>query len=72
MTRKEYNVVSLFSGGMGLDIGLEQTGRFKVLACVEKAPAFRETIRVNRPRGTSFSPRRSSRWNRRRLWTGSA
>ena len=47
----KYTVLSLFSGGMGLDIGLEQTGRFKLLACVEKVPAFCQTIRTNRDAG---------------------
>jgi DNA (cytosine-5)-methyltransferase 1 len=42
-----YTAISLFSGAMGLDIGLEQTGRFKLLACVEKEKAFCETIRAN-------------------------
>ncbi len=46
-----YNVVSLFSGGMGLDLGLEQTGRFRVRACVENEHAFCETIRLNRKAG---------------------
>jgi DNA (cytosine-5)-methyltransferase 1 len=36
---------------MGLDIGLEQVGRFKLLACVEREPAFCETIRRNRDSG---------------------
>lgn len=45
-TRK-YQVVSLFSGGMGLDLGLDRTGRFEVVACVEKEPAFCATIRKN-------------------------
>ena len=36
---------------MGLDIGLEKTGRFDVLACVEKEPAFCDTIRANRDAG---------------------
>jgi len=36
---------------MGLDIGLEQTGRFEVLACVEKIPAFCRTIQINRDQG---------------------
>ena len=48
---KKYNIISLFSGAMGLDIGLEQTGRFEVLACIEKEPAFCETIRANRAAG---------------------
>jgi DNA (cytosine-5)-methyltransferase 1 len=43
----KYKVVSLFSGAMGLDIGLEETGRFELLACVEKEHAFVETIRMN-------------------------
>jgi DNA (cytosine-5)-methyltransferase 1 len=45
---EKYNVVSLFSGAMGLDIGLESTGRFRVVACVEKDHACCETIRANR------------------------
>lgn len=36
---------------MGLDIGLEQTGRFRTVACVEKEPAFCETIRKNHSEG---------------------
>ncbi len=51
MTQEKYNVVSLFSGGMGLDLGLEQTGRFRVIACIEKEPSFCETIRTNRRAG---------------------
>ena len=53
MPRKKYNVVSLFSGGMGLDLGLESTRRFRVLACVEKVSAFSETIRKNKRAGRS-------------------
>ena len=34
MSASKYSVVSLFSGAMGLDIGLERTERFRVLACV--------------------------------------
>lgn len=48
---RRFTVVSLFSGGMGLDIGLESTGLFNLLACVEKVPAFCETIRRNRDAG---------------------
>lgn len=40
-------VISLFSGGMGLDIGLEKTGGFELLACVEKEHSFCDTIRAN-------------------------
>ena len=39
MLKNEFTVVSLYSGAMGLDMGLEQTGRFRVLACVEKDAA---------------------------------
>jgi len=51
MPRKKYTVVSLFTGAMGLDIGLERTGRFKTIACVEKVHSFCETIRLNRDKG---------------------
>lgn len=49
--QKKYKVVSLFSGAMGLDIGLEKTGRFEVLACVEKEKSFCDTIRANQRAG---------------------
>lgn len=54
VTRPEvasYTVVSLFSGAMGLDLGLEKTRRFRLLACVEKEPVFCATIRKNRDAG---------------------
>ncbi len=51
MSKRRFTVLSLFSGGMGLDIGLEQTDQFEHLACVEKIPAFCETIRRNRDAG---------------------
>lgn len=51
MSKPIYSVISLFSGGMGLDIGLEQTKRYRLLACVEKEHAFCETIRANRRAG---------------------
>lgn len=54
MAKKKYNVISLFSGAMGLDIGLEQTGRFRVLACVEVEPSFCETVRVNHGAGRLY------------------
>lgn len=44
---RTFTVISLFSGAMGLDIGLEQTGRFQTLAAVEEVPSFCETIRKN-------------------------
>src|SRR5258706_10799995 len=51
LAQRRYKVVSLFSGAMGLDIGLEQTGRFEVLACVEREPSFCATIRTNQAGG---------------------
>ena len=54
VARNRYRVVSLFSGGMGLDIGLEQTGRFEVIACVEKEHAFCQTIRTNHRAGRLY------------------
>jgi len=47
----KYKVISLFSGAMGLDLGLEKTGRFELLACVEKEPSFCATIRANQADG---------------------
>lgn len=44
-------VVSLFTGAGGLDIGLDRTGAFKLLACVEMNPTFCETLRRNRDVG---------------------
>jgi len=51
MKDNKYKVISLFSGAMGLDLGIESTGRFEIMACVEKEPAFCETIRLNRDAG---------------------
>lgn len=51
MDTRSFTVLSLFSGGMGLDLGLDQTERFSLLASVEKVPAFCETIRRNRDAG---------------------
>lgn len=48
---RKYTVVSLFSGAMGLDLGLDRTERFSLKACVEKEPAFCATIRRNHARG---------------------
>jgi DNA (cytosine-5)-methyltransferase 1 len=56
MPKRAFTVLSLFSGGMGLDIGLEKTREFKILACVEKVPAFCETIRRNRDAGRLGNP----------------
>ncbi len=49
--QKKYRVLSLFSGGMGLDLGLEQTNRFETVVCIEKEKAFCETIRLNKSKG---------------------
>lgn len=49
MPVKKHKYVSLFSGGMGLDIGLEQAG-FTPAVCCENDPACVNTIRHNRPR----------------------
>ena len=51
MTKKRFTVLSLFTGAMGLDIGLEYTRRFQTLACVEMVPAFCDSIRRNRDAG---------------------
>lgn len=48
---RRYSVVSLFSGAMGLDLGLERTRRFCVRAVVEKEKPFCDTIRKNRSTG---------------------
>lgn len=49
--QNKYKVLSLFSGGMGLDLGLEQTGRFETVVCIEKEKAFCDTIRLNHSKG---------------------
>lgn len=41
-----YNVISLFSGAMGLDLGIEKAG-FTIKVCVEKDHEAANTIRVN-------------------------
>jgi DNA (cytosine-5)-methyltransferase 1 len=48
---RQFTVVSLFTGGGGFDIGLEEGGRFAVRACVEVVPAFCDTLRRNRDKG---------------------
>lgn len=45
---KKYNGISLFSGAMGLDIGVEQAG-FTTAVCVENDPICCKTIAMNRP-----------------------
>lgn len=51
MPKEKFKVISLFSGAMGLDLGLEETGLFEIVACVEKEPSFCETIRLNQRAG---------------------
>ncbi len=48
---KKYSVISLFSGAMGLDLGLLKTNRFQLLACVEKEKVFCDSIRANHEAG---------------------
>lgn len=45
---KEFGYISLFSGGMGLDLGLESAG-FDTRVCVENDLEAVETIRFNKP-----------------------
>ncbi|MDE0077493.1 MAG: DNA cytosine methyltransferase [Caldilineaceae bacterium] len=41
-------VISLFSGGMGLDLGFEERG-FEIKVALDNDPAVKATIRANRP-----------------------
>lgn len=50
-TKSQFTCLSIFSGGLGLDIGLERTRRFRLLGCLEHDPVFCETIRRNRNAG---------------------
>lgn len=45
--KQKYKVISLFSGGMGLDLGLDSTARYEIVACAEKERVFCDTIRKN-------------------------
>src|SRR5690349_12326304 len=56
MRPDKFTVLSLFSGGMGLDIGIEKTSHFKLLACVEMVPQFCGTIILNRDKGHIIPP----------------
>jgi DNA (cytosine-5)-methyltransferase 1 len=46
-----YTVLSLFSGGMGLDLGVLATGRFRLLACIENDRSSCATFRANQQTG---------------------
>lgn len=50
-SRARSTCLSLFTGAGGLDAGLESTGRFKLLGCLEVEPAFCDTLRQNRDAG---------------------
>lgn len=54
MMKMKRKYISLFSGAMGLDIGLEKAG-FEPLICVENNKAAVETIRANKPQLPVFS-----------------
>ena len=47
MPKKKFKVISLFSGAMGLDLGLDSTRRFEIVACLEKEAVYCDTIRAN-------------------------
>ena len=51
MDRHKYRVLSLFSGAMGLDLGLERSNSFEIIACIEQDTACCETIRLNQHKG---------------------
>lgn len=55
-SRQQLTAVSIFSGAMGLDIGLERGGRFQTLAAVELDPAACQSIEVNRDAGRTVNP----------------
>lgn len=44
-----YKVLDLFAGAGGLSLGFEQTGKFKVVAAIEKDPAAQLTYKYNHP-----------------------
>ncbi|MBO4230088.1 MAG: DNA cytosine methyltransferase, partial [Bacteroidales bacterium] len=44
--KNKYNAISLFSGAMGLDLGIEAAG-FDIKVCVEMDHWAAETIRIN-------------------------
>lgn len=50
-SQTKFKVISLFSGAMGLDLGLQCTGQFEIIACVEKEKVICDTIRLNQEKG---------------------
>src|SRR5687768_11453126 len=55
--QRKFTAVSTFSGAMGLDIGLERSGRFRTLAAVDHDPAACRTIELNRDAGRTANER---------------
>lgn len=53
---RRLKAVSLFSGAGGLDAGLDRTGAFDLLACLEFEPQFCDTLRANRDAGLFGNP----------------
>ncbi len=51
-----YKTVSLFTGAGGMDVGFERTGRYEVLACLEKEDACCDSLVANRDAGLLGSP----------------
>lgn len=47
--KKLYKVLDLFAGAGGLSLGFHQTGKFEIVAAVEKHPAARLTYNRNKP-----------------------
>lgn len=56
MFAPRYSTVSVFSGAGGLDVGLDRTGRYDLLACFELDPVFCATLEENRQAGLFGSP----------------
>lgn len=54
--RPPYRSLSLFSGAMGFDLGLESSGGFVTLAAIESDKACCDTIRLNREAGLTANP----------------
>jgi DNA (cytosine-5)-methyltransferase 1 len=51
-----FSVVSLFTGAGGLDTGLDMTGRYNILGCVELEHQYCQTLRLNRDQGLFGHP----------------
>lgn len=49
--QRPFTMVSLFTGAGGLDVGIETTEQFKLLAAVELEPKFCETLQKNKANG---------------------